>query len=284
VDNLGDLAMKGLPKGESTSEPSSTGGRIVGKPGRCPKCDRPFILKQYFSFSGWIPDCDCDEKQRQADLKAELAEASRQAKADRIARLFEQAKLGARFKEKTFKAWQKREDMQHAFDAAYRYTMFWDKHLKDGTGMLMFGPVGTGKSHLAAAIVNELIPREVTAIFQGAPELLRLFRATYDAESKVKEAELMQALVEADLLVVDDIGAEKWTEYTEALLYQIIDARYRDKRPLVVTTNLSLTTPPLLETAIGPRALDRLIETCELIEVGGTSYRKEEAIRRATQA
>ena len=81
----------------------------------------------------------------------------------------------------------------------------------------------------------------------------------------------MRALTRADLLVLDDAGAEKWTEWTEPTLYTIIDERYSYCKPLIITTNSTLDE---LEKKIGDRAMDRVLEMCEIVENTGESYRK----------
>jgi len=84
--------------------------------------------------------------------------------------------------------------------------------------------------------------------------------------------EIMKTLTQADLLVLDDAGAEKCTQWTEPTLYTIIDERYTNKRSIIVTTNAGLEE---LEQKIGFRAMDRLLEVCAIVENEGTSYRQE---------
>ncbi len=255
--------------------------KVIGQPGVCPDCGAAYELRPITGgVSAWTPACDCIDRRREEERAIRHEQYRRELKARRIAELFDQAKLGARFAERTFANWKERPGTEKAFAAATQYAANWEKHAADGSGFLLFGGVGNGKSHLAAAVVNALIPQGVSAVFQAVPDLLRRFRATYGEDSKVKEEQLMDALAETELLVLDDLGAEKWTEYSEAQLYQVIDTRYRHKRPLIVTTNLGLVKEPLLEAYIGPRALDRLIEMCDLIEVTAPSYRKAQALAR----
>ncbi len=80
-----------------------------------------------------------------------------------------------------------------------------------------------------------------------------------------------------DLLVLDDAGSEKWTEWTEPTLYTIIDERYNHAKAVLITTNLNLTG---LQQKIGTRAMDRIVDMCDIVETSGPSYRRERAKRR----
>jgi len=281
MDKLGDLVGEApFPGINPISGDSSTAIKIYGQPGDCPDCGAANKLKDHGRCQYWMPSCNCLKGRQEEECRLEGKRCAEQARVERIAQLFDQAKLGPRFAERRFDTWEEREGTRYAFLAAMQYVEDWQTHAADGSGLLFFGPFGNGKSHLAAAIVNALIPQGVSAVFQSAPDLLRLFRSTYDEGSEVKESTLMSALAEVDLLVLDDIGAQKWSEYSEAQLYQVVDTRYRWKRPLIITTNLGFVKEPLLESYIGPRAMDRIIEMCDLIEDNGTSYRKAQALER----
>ena len=116
-----------------------------------------------------------------------------------------------------------------------------------------------------------------TAVFASVPEVLSRIRATYNDEARETEAQLMFGLREAKLTVLDDLGAEKKSNWTLEKVYELIDARYRARRPTIVTSNL---TPEELEEQIGPRAYDRLLEMCLPVVNRGTSYRREVAAKR----
>lgn len=214
--------------------------------------------------------CKCEEQREQEEADAKEQEAKRR----RVAELYDTAGLGARFDDSTFAKWIPKPDAQPAFEAAMDYVERWPTNRAQGTGLLLYGPPGTGKSHLAAAIVHALIHRGAACVYQSVPELLDRLRRSYDRDSADSEGKLMAALDKADLLVLDDLGAEKRTEWVESTLYRIVDARYRHRRATVITSNLS---PKMMGGAIGERSWDRLLETCALCEVKGRSHRRETA-------
>jgi len=216
-----------------------------------------------------IPRCDCEieayEKEREEKRQREAA--------DRIRRLFRGSGLGERFKNCSFENFRKRPGTEKAYAKARDYADNITSNIRTGKGLIIFGEYGNGKSHLAAAVVNTAIQLGRTAIFERVPALLAKIRETYQG-GEVTEHQIMRALTDADLVVLDDAGAEKWTSWTEPTLYTIIDERYTHNKAVILTTNSSLDG---LEENVGPRAMDRLLEMCEIVENRGTSFRKEKA-------
>ena len=158
--------------------------------------------------------------------------------------------------------------------AAQRYAADFRRHLRDGMGLLYHGPVGTGKTFLAACIANAVISQgyrvRLTSFARVADEIFK-------AENK---AEYIDHLCRYDLLILDDLGVERKTEYMQEMVYKIVNARYVAGAPVIVTTNLTpdeLTKP----ADIGyTRTYDRLLEKCLPIKVDGPSRRRSAA--RAT--
>lgn len=217
--------------------------------------------------------CSCEQAEWQEEARWLRELEQRQD----IERLFSMAELGPRFAECTFDNWQPRPGAVEAHKAALDYVEHFRDYAAEGRGLILFGPPGNGKSHLAAAIVNRLLGQGVCCVARTVPALLKRIQATWDADIGVTEHSLIQALVNADLVVLDDAGAEKWSEWSESTLYYVIDERYRWKRPVVLTSNCDLKT---LEAQVGTRAFDRLVETCTLVENRATSYRQEYARKR----
>jgi DNA replication protein DnaC len=142
------------------------------------------------------------------------------------------------------------------------------------------GKTGCGKTHLAAAIVKE-IPTETKYFWNGcghipgtvfitAPELLLKARSAFSDSAKMSEEAIIDYYSGCDLLCLDDLGAEKTTEYAITTLYLIIDRRIREERQTIITTNLSLDG---IESTLGARVASRLAEM-KIIKINMPDYRK----------
>ena len=237
----------------------------------CADCGRPFDTIFLPLARKWVhATCPCVLEKYEREEKERLAKEKRV----HIKRLFNHSGLTSRFARCSFENWVKRPGTEKAFAAALRYARDLEQNIQAGRGLIIFGPPGNGKSHLAAAITAEALSSGKTAIFERVPRLLSRIRSTYENSPGVTEAQLLHTLGQVELLVLDDAGAEKWTQWTEPMLYTIIDERYSWERSLIITTNAKLTE---LKDKVGDRAMDRLLEMCEIEENTGTSYRKEKA-------
>jgi DNA replication protein DnaC len=182
------------------------------------------------------------------------------------ARRLERARIPARFAGKTLETFSARDKPRQRLveDARVFIAGF---NLKSGaptgvpgdTGLRMQGPVGCGKSHLAVAILREVIKKAYSGLYYNSPDLMRDLRATIDRNSETTEDSLLEEVTSTDLLVFDDIGAEKMTEYVLDRFYLIVNERYEMCKPIIVTTNLSLED---MEARLGKRITSRIIEMC----------------------
>ena len=127
---------------------------------------------------------------------------------------------------------EEREGSKAGKAAATLYVETWAARRANGQGLILAGPWGTGKTLVASAIANELDARHQTVIFLTVVDLQARVRDFDSAK------EFVRACHTVDLLVLDDFGIEKATEWAVAELFGIIDARYRDKAPIIITTNL----------------------------------------------
>lgn len=139
-------------------------------------------------------------------------------------------------------------------------------------GLFLYGPPGTGKTHMATAICSALIRRHsVQPLYQSATELSRKIASRIEDKTLTDP---FQAPLEAELLVIDDFGAEKVTEYSISLFAELIDYRYRCGMPTLFTSNLDINS---LEAIYGGRVADRIHDTCQILHCDGRSRRRETA-------
>lgn len=131
-----------------------------------------------------------------------------------------------------------------------------------GVGLLLTGPVGAGKTFLAAAIANALMEQEKQVLFLIVPDLLDQLRATYKSDES--ELDLLDTAREIPVLILDDLGAHNYTDWTRNRLYTIINYRLNEQLPTVITSNLSLGE---MEEYLGARTTSRLIQACRIFRM-----------------
>jgi len=148
-------------------------------------------------------------------------------------------------------------------------------HKHAGTWMLFMGGVGTGKGHLCAGILNQIIRNGYSGLFTKMPRLLREIKDTYSRYSETSQSEIINQTVRVDLLIVDEVGVQFGTETERMIIYEILDQRYEAMLPVILTTNC--TELKALENCLGERVIDRLYEgASKIIRFDWQSYRKHQ--------
>jgi DNA replication protein DnaC len=146
-------------------------------------------------------------------------------------------------------------------------------------GLFFEGQPGVGKTHLAVAVLKDVVQTSgARGLFYDTRDLLRVIRSTYDPSIRTTEVEILRPVMTADLLVLDDIGAEKTSEWVEETMNLIVNTRYNERRVTLFTSNYQDipddTDPNTLLSRIGSRMRSRLHEMCEFVSMDGADYRE----------
>ena len=173
------------------------------------------------------------------------------------------------FADKKMYEWNLKNDDRSvpAMVHARNYVDKFELMLEDNIGYLFWGGVGTGKSYMAACIANALLDKEYTVKMTNFATIINDLFCCEDKN------EYIDALVKYDLLIIDDLGAERGTEYAVENVFNVIDRRYRSGKPLIITTNLHLSMLINEQSLDKKRIYDRILELCIPVCVNGASKR-----------
>lgn len=242
----------------------------------CGKCHTPKQCEVPFNVTGepkiirLLCACRC--------VKEAYEQEKQDRKRDEEMRVMDQLRKASMMTGKmracTFDRFEHRPENKKLFDLLYRYVDRFDEMYANNQGLLLWGAVGSGKTYAAACIANELLARRTSVIATSMIQLMR------DNPFGDKENEFLESANRARLMIIDDLGAERSTEFAIERVYGVIDSRSRSGKPLIVTTNLTLKDMQYADDIRYQRIYSRILETCYPVEVKGISWRSESAADR----
>lgn len=208
--------------------------------------------------------------------KQQKARDEQEKEMEAISKLRKESLMDSRFRSISFKNFVLNQYNEKCFRLCKRYATAFDKMMEKNMGLLMYGGVGTGKTFAAACIANYLLDQKIPVVMISFIKLLEMLEKSTDND-------IIQNLQSAKLLVLDDLGAERRTSYALEKVYNIIDARYRSKLPVILTTNLTMDEMMDAESMQYERIYDRIFEMCYPLEFKGMSWRKKAAFAKSNE-
>jgi DNA replication protein DnaC len=204
-------------------------------------------------------------------------------------RLLEAARIPRRYRHCELSNFEHEGPFRSLASAHMAALRFVEEYPLENAGLLLTGPIGCGKTHLAVGIAKELIAQKGTGcLFYDYRELLKQIQNSYNASVQVTEMEVLRPVFEAEVLVLDELGAAKPTEWVWDMVSHILNTRYNDKRTTIITTNYKDLPPAgaepegrlsraareeTLGDRIGERMRSRLHEMCRVVRVEGEDFR-----------
>ena len=218
--------------------------------------------------------CKCESEERERIQKQKDYEEEMR----RIERLKVASLMDAKLKSATLKTFTQKEDNQKLYTIVKNYVDNFETFYKSNRGLLFWGTVGTGKSYAAACIANELLNRKTPVVMTSFVKVLQVIQ-----DNTENETEFVNRLCAARLLIIDDLGTERNTDYALEKVYNVIDSRYRTGKPLILTTNLNLQDMQMTQDIRYQRIFGWIFEMCQPVLVNGTSWRINQANERINE-
>lgn len=265
MENMFESVLNNIEAKTNEAIKANEGDYIVDGLLYCGKCQTPKQCRVELFGKIRTPMCLCKCETEKRD--AEKAEHERR---QRMMRIEAMRRMG--FPESEMYRWTFAEDDKQnpkTSKVALNYADNFEMMLERKKGLLLYGPVGTGKSYHAACIVNALIDKGYPCLMTNFSRLVNTIQGMYDGKQKY-----IDGLNKFDLLVIDDLSAERDTEYMNEIVFNIIDSRYRAGLPLIVTTNLTADEIKNPADIKKQRTFSRLLEMTIPVEVNGVDRRR----------
>ncbi len=206
---------------------------------------------------------------------------------DRVDQLFRRARIPDRYITKDFRAYNPDPKYPSQTEAVTSSIQFVESFPEVPRGLLFSGPCGVGKTHLAVAVLKDLVlEKQVSVRFVDETELLRRLQYSFGPDSPETEREVLRPLYSAELLVWDDLGAGRPTEWVAETIRTILNFRYTRQKQIVLTTNLplkpagsgyaeNLGREQNLAERISAPLYSRIMEMCQVVEMDGRDFRRQ---------
>lgn len=266
---IGDGLRDIIAKDESYHIPADEGD-FVNEDGYlcCGKCKTPKEFRRFLDppLSCWmiVPTmCKCQQK----ELEAQEAEEQRRKDQLLVDSLFRFSLVDERFRESTFDNFREIPENTRALTICKNYVRHFDAMYESSTGLLMYGSPGTGKTFSAACIANALMAKGVPVLVTSIVKLTSTSIFSDDLQ------EILAKMKSARLLVLDDFGAERNTDFKVEQIFDVIDSRYASKRPMIITTNIPLDNFKSDPDIRRRRIYDRILEVCHPVKMDWESFR-----------
>lgn len=215
--------------------------------------------------------CKC----KQEKIAEERRREERQREMQRIERLRSSSLMSDKFQTAGFESYVRRGENEKPYRVARNYVDRFDEMFEKNQGLLFYGPVGTGKSFTAACIANALLNKGIPVIMTSFVKILQEIQ-----NGRMDEGTYLRTLDAARLLIIDDLGAERNTDYALEKVYNVVDSRVRSNRPMILTTNLTLAYMKDPQDIRYTRIYDRIFESCYPVQMPGRSFRLDAGNKR----
>lgn len=261
--------IEGLISKAAHNIPRNEGDYIEGGLLHCGRCRTPKQCRVELFGEIRFPMCLCKCEKDKRDR--EEADFKRREKLQEIQRL-----RSVGFPDREMQQWQFANDdgsNERITTICKRYVEHFPEMRAKGKGLLLFGPVGTGKTYMAACIANALIDLGYPCMVTNFARLTNTLSGMRDGKQ-----EYIDSLDKFTLLVIDDLASERDTEFMGEIIFNIIDSRYRSGLPLIITTNLTAEELKKPADVRKQRIYSRLFEMCFVVEVKGRDRRKQKMI------
>jgi len=249
---------------EARSEPKE--GEYLAEDGLlyCEKCHTPVQCRRM--IFGKLRTLPCTCKCRQEEMQRQKEETEARERMMRIQRL-----KSTGIQERHLLDWRfdTAEDTE-TIRWAKNYVENWKQVRAENLGLLLWGDVGTGKSFAAACIANALLEQSTPVLMTNFSKILNQMGTMYSEE----RYQYIASFNHYPLLIIDDLGIERSTEYAKEQVYAVVDERYKANLPLIVTTNLTISQLRNPESVADARIYSRLLEMCTPVHVGGSDRRQ----------